>query len=210
MESTVRTICEPIFGRPLREISFGTVLLRLFAALQRFDGHIQPQLILLQKTLLNVEGLGRELYPELDIWKTAAPVLRAWQRERVRPRAVWRELRQGLPDVLEVMKALPTLAKEAIERAQDSAAPPAPHRPRRSAVQRIRTAAGQHPTRPADRQCGSAPGGRAVAGPADRPAVARTAARWRRRVGHGRLDLSRLATGHAPPPDRLNTVQPSP
>jgi ubiquinone biosynthesis protein len=130
MESTVRTICEPIFGRPLREISFGTVLLRLFAALQRFDGHIQPQLILLQKTLLNVEGLGRELYPELDIWKAAAPVLRAWQRERVRPRAVWRELRQGLPDVLEVMKALPTIAKEAIERAQDSAghapAPPAP------------------------------------------------------------------------------------
>ena len=130
MESTVRTICEPIFGRPLREISFGTVLLRLFAALQRFDGHIQPQLILLQKTLLNVEGLGRELYPELDIWKAASPVLRAWQRERVRPRAVWRELRQGLPDVLEVMKALPTIAKEAIERAQDSAArPPAPPAP---------------------------------------------------------------------------------
>ncbi len=120
MESTVRTICEPIFGRPLREISFGTVLLRLFAALQRFDGHIQPQLILLQKTLLNVEGLGRELYPDLDIWKAAAPVLRAWQRERVSPRAVWRELRQGLPDVLEVMKALPTLAKAAIERTQDS------------------------------------------------------------------------------------------
>ncbi len=82
MESAVRTICEPIFDRPLREISFGTVLLRLFAALQRFDGQIQPQLILLQKTLLNVEGLGRQLYPELDIWKTAAPVLRAWKRER--------------------------------------------------------------------------------------------------------------------------------
>ena len=119
MESAVRTICEPIFGKPLREISFGTVLLRLFAALQRFDGHIQPQLILLQKTLLNVEGLGRELYPELDIWKAAAPVLRAWQRERVSPRTVWRELRHGLPDMLEVMKALPTIAKGAIERAQD-------------------------------------------------------------------------------------------
>jgi ubiquinone biosynthesis protein len=127
MESTVRTICEPIFGRPLREISFGTVLLRLFAALQRFDGHIQPQLILLQKTLLNVEGLGRELYPDLDIWKAAAPVLRAWQRDRVSPRAVWRELRQGLPDVLEVMKALPTIAKGAIERAQDGTRhPPVP------------------------------------------------------------------------------------
>ena len=121
MESTVRTICEPIFDRPLREISFGTVLLRLFGALQRFDGQIQPQLILLQKTLLNVEGLGRQLYPELDIWKTAAPVLRAWQRERIGPRAILRELRRGLPDVLEVMKALPTLAKGAIERVQQGA-----------------------------------------------------------------------------------------
>ncbi len=121
MESAVRTICEPIFGRPLREISFGTVLLRLFAALQRFDGHIQPQLILLQKTLLNVEGLGRQLYPDLDIWKTASPVLRAWRRDRMHPRTVLRELRRGLPDVFEIMKALPTLAKEAIERSEDNA-----------------------------------------------------------------------------------------
>ncbi|MBS0388589.1 MAG: ubiquinone biosynthesis regulatory protein kinase UbiB, partial [Proteobacteria bacterium] len=117
MESAVRTICEPIFDRPLREISFGTVLLRLFAALQRFDGQIQPQLILLQKTLLNVEGLGRQLYPDLDIWKTAAPVLRAWKRERMSPRALWRQLRRGLPDVLEVLQAWPALARAAIERA---------------------------------------------------------------------------------------------
>ena len=121
MESAVRTICEPIFDRPLREISFGTVLLRLFAALQRFDGNIQPQLILLQKTLLNVEGLGRQLYPELDIWKTAAPVLRAWKRERMSPRSLLRDLRRGLPDVLEVLKALPALAGAAVERAQDGA-----------------------------------------------------------------------------------------
>ena len=121
MESAVRTICEPIFDRPLREISFGTVLLRLFAALQRFDGQIQPQLILLQKTLLNVEGLGRQLYPELDIWKTAAPVLRAWKRERMSPRNLLRDLRRGLPDVLEVLKALPALSRAAVERAQDGA-----------------------------------------------------------------------------------------
>jgi ubiquinone biosynthesis protein len=119
MESAVRTICEPIFDRPLKEISFGTVLLRLFAALQRFNGQIQPQLLLLQKTLLNVEGLGRQLYPELDIWQTASPVLRRWMRDRVSPRNVLRELRRGWPDALEIIKALPPLTKRLNERAQD-------------------------------------------------------------------------------------------
>jgi ubiquinone biosynthesis protein len=119
MESAVRTICEPIFDRPLKEISFGTVLLRLFEALRRFDGQIQPQLLLLQKTLLNVEGLGRQLYPELDIWHTASPVLRRWMRERVSPRSVLRELRRGFPDALEILKALPPLTRRAIEQAQD-------------------------------------------------------------------------------------------
>jgi ubiquinone biosynthesis protein len=140
MESAVRTICEPIFGRPLREISFGTVLLRLFAALQRFDGQIQPQLILLQKTLLNVEGLGRQLYPELDIWKTAAPVLRAWQRERMSPRTLLRDLRRGLPDVLEVLKAWPAPARAAIERAQAAAANPSD--PQRAAAAAAAAAVG--------------------------------------------------------------------
>jgi len=119
MESAVRTICEPIFDRPLKEISFGTVLLRLFEALRRFNGQIQPQLLLLQKTLLNVEGLGRQLYPELDIWQTASPVLRRWMRDRVSPRNLMRELRRGWPDVLEIIKALPPLAKRALEQAQD-------------------------------------------------------------------------------------------
>ena len=119
MESAVRTICEPIFDRPLKEISFGTVLLRLFEALRRFNGQIQPQLLLLQKTLLNVEGLGRQLYPELDIWQTASPVLRRWMRERVSPRTVLRELCRGFPDALDVLKALPQLARRAIEQAQD-------------------------------------------------------------------------------------------
>jgi len=119
MESAVRTICEPIFDRPLKEISFGTVLLRLFEALQRFDGQIQPQLLLLQKTLVNIEGLGRQLYPELDIWQTASPVLRRWMRDRMSPRNVLRELRRGWPDALEIMKALPSLAKRTVEHAQD-------------------------------------------------------------------------------------------
>ncbi len=121
MESAVRTICEPIFDRPLKEISFGTVLLRLFEALRRFDGQIQPQLLLLQKTLLNVEGLGRQLYPDLDIWQTASPVLRRWMRERMSPRSVLRELRRGWPDVLEVLKALPPHAQRMLEQSRDGA-----------------------------------------------------------------------------------------
>jgi len=119
MESAVRTICEPIFDRPLKEISFGLVLLRLFEALRRFDGQIQPQLLLLQKTLFNIEGLGRQLYPELDIWHTASPVLRGWMRDRVSPKNLLRELRRGWPDALEILKALPPLTKRLVERAQD-------------------------------------------------------------------------------------------
>ncbi len=119
MESAVRTICEPIFDRPLKEISFGTVLLRLFEALRRFNGQIQPQLLLLQKTLLNIEGLGRQLYPELDIWHTANPVLRRWMRDRMSARNLWRELRRGWPDALEIIKALPPIAKRVVERVQD-------------------------------------------------------------------------------------------
>jgi ubiquinone biosynthesis protein len=123
MESAVRTICEPIFDRPLKEISFGTVLLRLFEALRRFDGQIQPQLLLLQKTLLNVEGLGRQLYPELDIWQTASPVLRRWMRERMSPRTVLRDLRRGWPDVLEILKALPPHVQRMLERSRDGMLP---------------------------------------------------------------------------------------
>jgi ubiquinone biosynthesis protein len=119
MESAIRTICEPIFDRPLKEIYFGAVLLRLFEALRRFNGHIQPQLLLLQKTLLNVEGLGRQLYPELDIWQTASPVLRRWMRERLSPRTIIRELQRGWPDVLEILKVAPPLAKRALEQLQD-------------------------------------------------------------------------------------------
>jgi ubiquinone biosynthesis protein len=123
MESAVRTICEPIFDRPLKEISFGTVLLRLFEALRRFDGQIQPQLLLLQKTLLNVEGLGRQLYPELDIWQTASPVLRGWMRERMSPRTALRDLRRSWPDLLEILKAVPAHAKRVLEQSRDGALP---------------------------------------------------------------------------------------
>jgi ubiquinone biosynthesis protein len=119
MESAIRTVCEPIFNKPLKEISFGQVLLRLFAISQRFNMEIQPQLILLQKTLLNVEGLGRQLYDELDIWKTAAPILRDWMRERVSGATVIEGLRTQLPDIVDAVRALPPLIKSAVQRSQD-------------------------------------------------------------------------------------------
>ncbi|MGH8151060.1 MAG: ubiquinone biosynthesis regulatory protein kinase UbiB [Steroidobacteraceae bacterium] len=119
MESAVRTVCEPIFGRPLKDISFGHILLRLFEISRRFNMVIQPQLVLLQKTLLNVEGLGRQLYPELDIWNTASPILRAWMRERMGVRTVLRNLATQLPELVESARVLAPLVKGAVYRAQN-------------------------------------------------------------------------------------------
>ncbi|HEY6455302.1 MAG TPA: ubiquinone biosynthesis regulatory protein kinase UbiB [Steroidobacteraceae bacterium] len=118
MEAAVRTVCEPIFNRPLKEISYGHVLLRLFEIARRFDMVIQPQLILLQKTLINVEGLGRELYPDLDVWSTAGPVLRGWMRERIGPRALVHNFRKQLPDMLEVLNELPAVVKDAVRQSR--------------------------------------------------------------------------------------------
>ena len=118
MESAVRTVCEPVFDRPLQDISFGNILLRLFEISRRFDMEVQPQLILLQKTLLNIEGLGRELYPQLDIWSTASPILREWMRERVSPLQVLKSLRRQAPDLIEAARALPALIKGTVERAR--------------------------------------------------------------------------------------------
>jgi ubiquinone biosynthesis protein len=120
MESAVRTVCEPIFNRPLKEISYGHVLLRLFEIARRFDMVIQPQLMLLQKTLINVEGLGRELYPDLDVWSTAGPVLRSWMRERNSPRAMFHNLRRQLPDLLEVVNELPAVVKDAVRQSRSA------------------------------------------------------------------------------------------
>jgi ubiquinone biosynthesis protein len=116
MESAVRTVCEPVFNRPLKDISFGQILLRLFDISRRFNMEVQPQLVLLQKTLLNVEGLGRELYPELDVWNTATPILREWMAERMSVRAVARGLRTHLPELLEAARALPTLIRSSSQR----------------------------------------------------------------------------------------------
>jgi ubiquinone biosynthesis protein len=119
LESAVRTVCEPIFNKPLKDISFAQVLLRLFETARRFDMQIQPQLILLQKTLLNVEGLGRQLYPELDLWKTAQPVLKQWMRERMSPRTVLKRIRAQLPDTIEGLKELPGLFQTAAREASE-------------------------------------------------------------------------------------------
>jgi len=109
LESAVRSVCEPIFDRPLKEISFGLVLLRLFETARRFDMEVQPQLVLLQKTLLAIEGLGRELYPELDLWTTAKPILEDWMRERTSPTAHLKRLVDDWPEISDDLTALPGL-----------------------------------------------------------------------------------------------------
>jgi ubiquinone biosynthesis protein len=114
LESAVRTVCEPIFNKPLSEISFGQVLLRLFETARRFRMEVQPQLILLQKTLLNIEGLGRQLYPELDLWQTAQPILRQWMKEHHSPLAVLRSWSRQAPDVLEALKGAPAVLQRGL------------------------------------------------------------------------------------------------
>jgi len=126
MESAVRTVCEPIFDRPLKDISFGRILLRLFEISRRFNMQIQPQLILLQKTLLNVEGLGRDLYPDLDVWSTATPILREWMRERSSVRALAHGLRVHLPELIEAARNLPALLSALVEREHERLRPPPP------------------------------------------------------------------------------------
>jgi ubiquinone biosynthesis protein len=117
LETAVRTVCEPIFNKPLSEISFAQVLLRLFEVARRFQMTVQPQLILLQKTLLQIEGLGRQLYPELDLWKTAQPVLREWAADRLSGRNLADQLRRQLPDLNEALRMLPQVLLHAVQQA---------------------------------------------------------------------------------------------
>ncbi len=119
LEAAVRTVCEPIFNKPLSEISFGQVLLRLFETARRFQMNVQPQLILLQKTLLQIEGLGRQLYPELDLWKTAQPILREWAADRLSGRNLAAQLRRQLPDLSEAVRMLPQVLQQAVQQASD-------------------------------------------------------------------------------------------
>ncbi len=113
-EGAIRTVCEPYFDRPLKEISLGQVLLRLFQISRRFNVEIQPQLVLLQKTLLNVEGLGRDLDPDLDLWSTARPFLERWMSEQVGWRAVWAQLKREAPRYAQMLPQMPRLLHDAL------------------------------------------------------------------------------------------------
>ncbi len=124
-EAAIRTVCEPIFERPLKDISFGQFLLRLFQTARRFDMEVQPQLVLLQKTLLNVEGLGRQLYPDLDLWSTAQPFLENWMRKRIGPTGLLRTLQTHLPAWVEQSPDMPQLFHDALLQIRNS--PPASH-----------------------------------------------------------------------------------
>jgi ubiquinone biosynthesis protein len=115
LESAIRTVCEPIFEKPLKEISFGQTLLRLFQIARRFDMEVQPQLLLLQKTLLNIEGMGRELYPELDLWATARPFLEKWMREQVGLKGLWKRFKAQLPLISERLPEVPELLYELLK-----------------------------------------------------------------------------------------------
>ncbi|GGY51185.1 putative protein kinase UbiB [Bacterioplanes sanyensis] len=114
--AAIRSVCEPIFDKPLAEISFGQVLIQLFSTARRFNMEVQPQLVLLQKTLLNIEGLGRQLYPQLDLWTTAKPFLERWMRDRFGPKAAWRELKRQLPGWIEKGPQIPGLVHGALSR----------------------------------------------------------------------------------------------
>jgi ubiquinone biosynthesis protein len=116
-ESAIRSVCEPIFEKPLKDISFGQLLLRLFQTARRFDMHVQPQLVLLQKTLLNIEGLGRQLYPELDLWQTAKPFLEKWFHERLGPKAKINKLIKQFPEFAEQFPEIPSLVYKALNNA---------------------------------------------------------------------------------------------
>ena len=115
LESAIRAVCEPYFDRPLKEISLGLVLMRLFQTSRRFHVEIQPQLVLLQKTLLNIEGLGRDLDPDLDLWNTAKPFLESWMIEQVGPKKLLQQLKAEAPQYAKLLPALPRLLHDYLQ-----------------------------------------------------------------------------------------------
>ncbi len=115
----IRAVCEPIFERPLKDISLGHMLINLFSTARRFNMEVQPSLVLLQKTLLNIEGLGRQLYPDLDLWNTARPFLEKWLRDRYSAKTIYRQFKQHLPDLLEHLPQIPPMLFQALQDLQN-------------------------------------------------------------------------------------------
>jgi ubiquinone biosynthesis protein len=118
-EAAIRAVSEPIWEKPISEISFGHFLLRLFQTARRFNMEVQPQLVLLQKTLLNIEGLGRQLYPQLDLWQTAKPFMEKWVAEQVGVKAFARRIKDSLPQLSEELPQLPHLTYRVLKKAAD-------------------------------------------------------------------------------------------
>ncbi len=118
-EAAIRSVSEPIWEKPISEISFGHFLLRLFQTARRFDMQVQPQLVLLQKTLLNIEGLGRQLYPELDLWSTAKPFMERWMADQVGPQAFARRVRESVPQLSEELPEIPHLVYRTLKKASE-------------------------------------------------------------------------------------------
>jgi len=114
-EAAIRSVCEPIFAKPIKDISFGKLLLRLFQTARQFNMEIQPQLVLLQKTMFQIEGLGRQLYPELDLWVTAKPYLEKWMHEQLGPKALVRALRREMPRLWQQLPEMPRLIHDFLQ-----------------------------------------------------------------------------------------------
>lgn len=123
LTGAIRAVCEPIFERPLKDISLGHMLINLFSTARRFNMEVQPSLVLLQKTLLNIEGLGRQLYPDLDLWNTAQPFLEKWLRDRYSVKNIYRQFKQHLPDLLEHLPQIPPMLFQALQDMQNKPPP---------------------------------------------------------------------------------------
>ncbi len=116
-ETAIRSVCEPMFAKPLKDISFGQVLIGLFQTARRFNMEVQPQLVLLEKTLLNIEGLGRQLYPDLDLWVTAKPFLERWMQRQIGPQRIWEEVKKQAPEWAGQFPQIPNLVYSALSQA---------------------------------------------------------------------------------------------
>ena len=119
-EGAIRAVCEPIFAKPIKDISFGRLLMHLFQTARRYNMEVQPQLVLLQKTLFQIEGLGRRLYPELDLWTTAKPYLEKWMKQQIGPRALLAAARKELPKWWQIAPELPGLVHHALQHRQEN------------------------------------------------------------------------------------------